>query len=231
MPEKPCNDWTFTRPKCVECRCYSSLLSSFSSVCSGMAAASSTISVISCRKSLAFWEVITAFTVVSSISFRVFPRNRTTFLRHFLIFGKSSGLYSLEISVVVASCKHCQNQFQITHVVPEVFFFQAFQFFVLPGCHARPCAGNLVSQDCIFLSPFPRHAFATRLSAHCGYGLPKGADVPIPRNSLFSDRFLNARSMACSGSMVSSIRSPAHPCQPRLKRLGFRGGDRLDNPQ
>ena len=63
----------FRRPNCVECRRYSSLLSSFSSVCSGMAAASSTISVISCRKSLAFWEVITGFPVVSSISFRVFP--------------------------------------------------------------------------------------------------------------------------------------------------------------
>ena len=63
----------FQRPNCVECRRYSSLLSSFSSVFSGMAAASSTISVISCRKSLAFWEVITGFPVVSSISFRVFP--------------------------------------------------------------------------------------------------------------------------------------------------------------
>ena len=63
----------FQRPNCVECRRYSSLLSSFSSVCSGMAAASFTISVISCWKSLAFWEVITGFPVVSSISFRVFP--------------------------------------------------------------------------------------------------------------------------------------------------------------
>ena len=71
--------------------------------------------------------------------------------------------------------KHCQNQFQIAHVVPEVFFFQAVQVLVLPGCHTRPCAGNLVSQDCIFLSLFHNALLplVCQLIAKCG--LPGGA--------------------------------------------------------
>ena len=60
--------------------------------------------------------------------FNIFPGiscNGPAFLCYFSIFRKSSGLYSFRDFCCGGFRKHCQNQFQIVHVVSKIFFLQA----------------------------------------------------------------------------------------------------------
>ena len=46
--------------------------------------------------------------------------------------------------------QHIQHDLQCAHVVPEVFLFETFQVFVLPGGHAGPGLCDLVGEDGVF---------------------------------------------------------------------------------
>lgn len=101
--------------------------------------------------------------------FNIFPGiscNGPAFLCYFSIFRKSSGLYSFRDFCCGGFRKHCQNQFQIVHVVSKIFFLQAFSFLycrvVMPD-HAREVSSVRIAYSLPFSTPRFCHSSVSSL--------------------------------------------------------------------
>ena len=107
------------------------------------------------------------------------------------------------------SCRigyNVRDQLQIAHIVAKVVLFQALEVLILSIAHPRPCTRDLVRENRILSAPL--HAvlapFIRQLVADEDCKQP----LMYPLLGVILWRYVSsARSMACSGAMVSSIRS------------------------
>ena len=147
-----------------------------------------------------------------------------------MIFVQPLGLFGLCNIGGRGFGQHGQNQLQIAHIVPKIFFFQSLELLILPGTHAGPRTGDLVCENSVFfallhtaLFPLVRQLVADADSQQpLMYPFLRIALLEIgfqcPVNGLLRiDGFFNPLS--------------AHHGQPRLERFGFLGRDGLDDTQ
>ena len=127
-------------------------------------------------------------------------------------------------------CQHGQHQLQIAHIIAEIFLFQPLEILILPCVHASPRAGDLVRQNRVFFALL--HAALFPLV----HQLVSDADgkqplmYPFLGIALFQICFQRAvdRLLRVDGFLNAF---PSDHRQPRLERLGFLGGNGLDDAQ
>ena len=79
--------------------------------------------------------------------FSGYSSNVSTSPSYSLIFRKSFRLLYLGYISCRSLGEHRKHQFQIAHVIAEIFFLQAFQPLILPRCHSRPRTGDLIRKN------------------------------------------------------------------------------------
>src|ERR1035437_848887 len=126
-----------------------------------------------------------------------------------------------------ALAEHIENEFEVIHMISQIFPFQTFQLFILARCHAKRCFRNLCGKNlvisfflCATLLPFIGQFFTNDDASHSLFN-------PILVVSL--ELVKHPRALRCQFRVLYLLHALIPDlCEPALEWFGFRRGNGLD---
>ena len=107
--------------------------------------------MIASRADLLFCLLFESFSCISCY--------RASYTTGILSVSKSCNFFTPEYLSGRSFSKHREYEFQIIHMISEIFLFDSFEFFVLLCSHTKSCTIDLVSEYRVFESLFDTSFF------------------------------------------------------------------------